>query len=193
MRPLNRLARHCFAPDSVRTLIALHHGRKTKIESFASRRLEVNFFGGSEIAWIYVDCSGDSVSVAVPSKVKNFDGPARLPSFLPDEFVLRRQLTLLRKIPNSTYKWQLLYRQPMAEWIISKWQIIFLDTSYLTGNWPLTCKRILKRKRPCNTRTFSTKRKYGISKRSSPTPAKNEFVSLHVWWKRTEFQNTLRE
>ena len=54
----------------VRTLIALHHGRKTKSESFASCRGRVNIFGGSEIALLNEECNGDSVSVAVHSKVK---------------------------------------------------------------------------------------------------------------------------
>ena len=34
----------------VRTLIALHHGRNTKSESFASCRSRVNIFGGSKVA-----------------------------------------------------------------------------------------------------------------------------------------------
>ena len=52
------------------TLIALHRGRKTKSESFASCRDRVNIFGGSEIALLNEECNGDSVSVAVHSKVK---------------------------------------------------------------------------------------------------------------------------
>ena len=48
----------------VRTLIALHYGR----ESFASCCGRVNISGGSKIAWINVECNGDSLSVAVPSK-----------------------------------------------------------------------------------------------------------------------------
>ena len=54
----------------VRTLIGLHHGRKTKRESLVSFRNWVNISGGSQIAWINVECSGDSLSVAVPSEVK---------------------------------------------------------------------------------------------------------------------------
>ena len=54
----------------VRTLIALHYGRKTKIESFASCRGRVNVSGSSKIAWINVECNEDSLSVAVPSKVQ---------------------------------------------------------------------------------------------------------------------------
>ena len=40
----------------VRALIALHRGR-------------VNISGGSKIAWMNVECNGDSLSVAAPSKV----------------------------------------------------------------------------------------------------------------------------
>ena len=59
-------------PDAagVRTIIALHHGRKTKSESFASCRDRVNISGGSKIASITVKCKGDSLSVTVPLKVK---------------------------------------------------------------------------------------------------------------------------
>ena len=57
-------------PGSVRTLIALYHGRKTKNESFASCRGRVNISGVSKVAWINVECNEDSLSVAVPSKVK---------------------------------------------------------------------------------------------------------------------------
>ena len=54
----------------VRTLIALHHGRKTKNESFTSCRGRVNISGGSKIARINVECNEDSLPVAIPSKVK---------------------------------------------------------------------------------------------------------------------------
>ena len=37
-------------PGGVRTLIALHHGRNTKNESFASCRGRMNISGGSKIA-----------------------------------------------------------------------------------------------------------------------------------------------
>ena len=52
------------------TLIALHHGRKTKSESLASCCGRVNISGGSKIARRNVECNGDSKSVAIPSKVK---------------------------------------------------------------------------------------------------------------------------
>ena len=54
----------------VRTLIALHHGRHTKSESLASCCGRVKISGGSKIARINVECNGDSLSVAIPSKVK---------------------------------------------------------------------------------------------------------------------------
>ena len=83
-------------PGGVRTLIALHHGRKSKLSRMYLDALE-------STSLMAAKCNGDSLSVAVPSKVRKFDGPARLLSFLCDEFVLRRQLTLLRKI----LKWNL--------------------------------------------------------------------------------------
>ena len=54
----------------MRTLIALHHGRKTKSESFTSCRGRVNISGGSKIARINVEYHGDSLFVAIPLKVK---------------------------------------------------------------------------------------------------------------------------
>ena len=56
----------------MRTLIALHHGRKTKSESFTSCRGRGNVSGGSKIARINVECNGNSLPVAIPSKVKNY-------------------------------------------------------------------------------------------------------------------------
>ena len=53
----------------VRTLIALHHGRKIKSESLGSCRGRVNISGGSKMNWMNVECNGDSLSVAAPSKV----------------------------------------------------------------------------------------------------------------------------
>ena len=57
------------ATGGVRTLIALHHGCKTKSESFVSCRGRVNISVSSKIARINVECNEDSLSVAVPSKV----------------------------------------------------------------------------------------------------------------------------
>ena len=50
--------------------ITLHHGRKMKNKSFASCRDRVNISGSSKIARINVEFNGSSLSVAVPSKVK---------------------------------------------------------------------------------------------------------------------------
>ena len=49
---------------------AVHHGHKTKSESFASCRGLVNISDGRKIARINVECNGDSLSAAIPSKVK---------------------------------------------------------------------------------------------------------------------------
>ena len=54
----------------MRTLIALNNGRIMKSKSFASCRGRVNISGSSKIAWINVEFNGNSLSVAVPSKVK---------------------------------------------------------------------------------------------------------------------------
>ena len=62
--------KHKSEAGVVCTMIALHHGRKTKSESFPSCRGRVNISGGSKIASINLECNGDSLSVAVPLKVK---------------------------------------------------------------------------------------------------------------------------
>ena len=41
---------HALVPGGVRTMIALHHGRKAKNKSFASCRGRVNISGSSKIA-----------------------------------------------------------------------------------------------------------------------------------------------
>ena len=87
------------------TLIALHHGRKTKNKSFASCRGRVNISGSSKIAWINVEFNGNSLSVAVPSKVKSVCGPVRLLLFLRDKFVVRRQFRF-RKNRNCSLAWE---------------------------------------------------------------------------------------
>ena len=104
----------------VRTLIALHHGRKMKRESLASCRGRVNI-SGSKIAWINVECNGDSLSVAVPSKV--FAVPR-------DSFYSSVTNLLLggnwrdserietAALPKNLFIWQQLHSQPMVVWII---------------------------------------------------------------------------
>ena len=128
----------------VRTLIALHYGRKTKIESFASCRGRVNVSGSSKIAWINVECNEDSLSVAVPSK---------LLLFLRDKFVVRRQLKRFRKNRNCSLAQESIHLAAVtltADGCVNNIKF----ASYLTGNRPLTCKRIPKRQRPSNTRTI---------------------------------------
>ena len=83
---------------------------KQKNKSFTSCRSRVNISGSSKIAWIIVEFNGNSLSFAVPSKVKK----------------------CLRACCVNNIKF----------------------ASYLTGNRPLTCKRIPKRQRPSNTRTI---------------------------------------
>ena len=83
---------------------------KQKNKSFTSCRSRVNISGSSKIAWIIVEFNGNSLSVAIPSKVKK----------------------CLRACCVNNIKF----------------------ASYLTGNRPLTCKRIPKRQRPSNTRTI---------------------------------------
>ena len=67
------------------TLIALHHGRKTKSESFASCRGRVNISGGSKIAWINVECNGIHCLLPFLRKLKSVCGPLRLLLFLRDK------------------------------------------------------------------------------------------------------------
>ena len=59
-----------LGPGGVCTLIALHYGCKMKNESFTSCRSRVNISSGSKIVQINVECNGDSLTVAIPSKVK---------------------------------------------------------------------------------------------------------------------------
>ena len=100
-RPYKVLLLTCVVNSGgVRTLIALHHGLKTKSESFTSCRGRVNISGGSKIARINVECNGDSLPVAIPSKVKSVGRPARLLLFLRDKFDVRRQLKRFRKNRN---------------------------------------------------------------------------------------------
>ena len=136
-----------------RTLIALYHGRKTKNKSFASCRGRVNISGSSKIAWINVEFNGNSLSVAVPSKVKSVCGPGRPLLFLLDIFVVRRQLKRFRKNRNCSLARESIYLTAVthtADGCVNNTKF----ASYLTGNRPLTCKRIPKRQRPSNTRSI---------------------------------------
>ena len=70
--------------QAVRTLIALHHGRKTKSESFASCRSRVNISGGSKIAWINAEYNGIHCLLPFLRKLKSVCGLLRLLLFLRD-------------------------------------------------------------------------------------------------------------
>ena len=80
----------------VRTLIALHHDRKTKSETFTLCRGQVNISGSSKLAWINVKCNEDSL-LPFLRKLKSVWRPARLLLFLRDKFVVRRHLKRFRK------------------------------------------------------------------------------------------------
>ena len=132
----------------MRTLIALHHGRKTKSESFAICRGRVNISGGSEIAWINVECNGDSLSVAVPSKVKMCLRACAAP------VIPLWQIRCLEATEEIQKESKL---QPCPR--IFHLAAITLTANgcgnnIKTGNRPLTWKRITKRQRPSNTRTI---------------------------------------
>ena len=71
-------------------------------KSFASCRGRVNISGSSKIAWINVEFNGNSLSVAVPSKVKKCLRACGLLLFLLDKFVVRRQLKRFRKNRNCS-------------------------------------------------------------------------------------------
>ena len=84
-------------------------------------------------------------------------------------------------LPENLFIWQQFHTQPMAVWIIS---IKF--ASYLTGNRPLTCKRISKRQRP------SKGVNAGFAKGEALhllTPNSSRSTSIK---KRTEFQICLK-
>ena len=111
---------------SVRTLIALHHGRKTtmnmKSELFASCRGRVNVSGGSEIAWMNVECNGDSLSVVVPSKVKKCYSSVTN-SLLGGNWRDSERIETAA-LPKNLFIWQQLHLQPMAVWIILNSRVI---------------------------------------------------------------------
>ena len=135
----------------VRILIALHHGRKTKSESFASCRGRVNIFGGSEIALLNEECNGDSVSVAVHSKVKKCLRNKALLLFLCDKFVVRNQLKRFRMNPNCSLAQESIHLVTVtlkSDGCVN--DIKF--ASYLTGSRTSTCKRITKRQRHSDAR-----------------------------------------
>ena len=130
---------------------AVHHGCKTKSKSFASCRGLVNIFGGRKIARINVECNKcDSLSVAIPSKVKSVCRPARHLLFLRNKFVVRRQLKRFRKNRNCSLAQESIHLAAVtltADGCVNNIKF----ASYLTGNQPLTCKLITKRQLPSYT------------------------------------------
>ena len=108
------------------TLIALHHGRKTKNKSFASCRGRVNISGSSKIAWINVEFNGNSLSVAVPSKVKSVCGPVRLLLFLRDKFVVRRQFRFRKNRNCSLARESICYGDKI---------LLMIDNDHKQCNW----------------------------------------------------------
>ena len=135
----------------VRTLIALHHGRKTKSESLASCCGRVNISSGSKIARINVECNRDSLSVAIPSKVKKCWQAFVTPVTPPWQIRCQEVTEEIQKESKL---------QPCPR-IFSFDSIKF--TSYLTGNQPLTCKLITKRQLPSYTNYFSCHTLKGVN------------------------------
>ena len=86
-------------------------------------------------------------------KLKSVCGPVRLLLFLLDIFVVRRQSKRFRKNRNCSLARESIYLTAVthtADGCVNNIKF----ASYLTGNRPLTCKRIPKRQRPSNTRTI---------------------------------------
>ena len=137
----------------VRTLIALHHGRKTKSESFTSCRGRVNILGGSKIARINSwNVMGIHCLLPFLRKLKSVGRPARLLLFLRDKFDVRRQLKRFRKNRNCSLAQESIHLAAVtltADGCVNNIKF----ASYLTGNQPLTCKLITKRQLLSYTRT----------------------------------------
>ena len=129
----------------MRTLIALHHGRKTKSESFTSCRGRVNILGGSKIARINSwNVMGIHCLLPFLRKLKSVGRPARLLLFLRDKFVVRRQLKRFKKNRNCSLSQESIHLTSAtltADGCVNNNKF----ASYLTGNQPLTCKLITKR------------------------------------------------
>ena len=138
----------------VRILIALHHGRKAKSESFASFRGRVNISGSSRTVWVNVECNRIHCLLPFLRKLKSVCERVRLLLFLRQKF-RRRKRKLKRFKKNRNCSLSCLSIHLAAVTLTADG---FVDNikfaSYLTGNRPLTCKRIPKRQRPSNTRTI---------------------------------------
>ena len=135
----------------MRTLIALHHGRKTKSESFTSCRGRVNIFDGSKIGRINSwNVMGIHCLLPFLRKLKSVGRPARLLLFLRDKFVVRRQLKRFKKDRNCSLAQESIHLTVTltADGCVNNIKF----ASYLTGNRPLTCKLITKRQLHSYTR-----------------------------------------
>ena len=83
--------------------------------------------------------------------LKRVSGPVRLLLFLRDKFVVRRQLKRLKKNRNCSLAQESIHLAAVtrtADGCVNNIKF----ASYLTGNRPLTSKRITKKQRPFNTR-----------------------------------------
>ena len=85
-------------------------------------------------------------------KLKSVCRPARLLLFLRDKFVVRRQTKRFRKNRNCSLAQESIHLAAVTLTVDGCVNNIKF-ASYLTGNRPLTCKRIKKRQRPSDTRT----------------------------------------
>ena len=119
----------------------------------------------------------------------------RLLLFLRDKFVVRRQLKRFRKNRNCSLARESIYLTAVthtADGCVDNIKF----ASYLTGNRPLTCKRIPKRQRPSNTRTIFHVTLKGVNAGFAkgealhlltPNSSRSTFIKKH-----TEFQICLK-
>ena len=86
-----------------------------------------------------MECNGDSLSVAVP--FESVCGPTGLLLFVRDKFIVRRQLKRFRKNRNCSLTQESIHLAAVTLTADGRVDNIKF-ASYLTGNRPLTCKRI---------------------------------------------------
>ena len=95
-------------------------------------------------------------------KLKSVGRPARLPLFLREKFVVRRQLKRLKKNRNCSLGQESIHLAAVtltADGFVNNIKF----ASYLTGNQPLTCKLITKRQLPSYTNYFSCHTLKGVN------------------------------
>ena len=118
-------------------------------------------------------------------KLKSVCGPARLLLFLRDKFVVRRQLKRFRKNRNCSLAQESIHLAAVTLTADGRVNNIKF-ASYLTGNRPLTCKRIILQRdsdlliHELFFMSYTSKRKYRIRERKSLTPLQTKFVALNV-------------